>query len=85
MKKIILISSIALTLLSINVKGQTVLAQGKRVVLSANDRTYLLSLNLTRVTSSVINLKTIRYNDTADMILMLLQARKSFTQLIAKK
>jgi len=85
MKKIILLASIALTMLGTSAKAQVIQAQGKRVVLTQADRQYLLALNLKPVTSVLSMGKDLKYNDTADMILTLLQARKSFTQLIARK
>lgn len=85
MKKIILISSIALTLLSMGVKANTIVSGNAIFKLSKDEIGYVMANGTTSMIEALKTSQIIKNSDIGDNILRLLQARKSFTQLIAKK
>jgi hypothetical protein len=86
MKKAILIASITVCLLGKRAEAQVVTAGGVTIKLTTEHKVYLRRFKSKMIDQALDTATTIRYNTTADVIIMLLKDRKRVTDtLIAKR
>lgn len=83
MKKIILLGSIALTLLTVKSQANTIVSGNRVLKLSKEEISYVMANGTTSMVEALKTSQTIKNSDVGDNILRLLNGRKHFT-LIAK-
>lgn len=84
MKKLTLIASIAIVVLSSSAKAQTIVsACGKTVKLNSKQVALLHSYRIPAIDSALKTCTSIKYNSTADMIIGILESKRQRKDYIA--